>query len=243
MEKAHEALFVRLGVSIKDRLLYRLALTHPSVAGLGGDPTQNNQRLEFLGDAVLQLVLTTELYARFGSHPEGQLTKFRASLVNRRILGEIGRRLGLGPCMALSRGEDLTGGRDRCSTLADAFEAVIGAVYLDAGYEAAREMILRLFAAELDRVEETARPENPKGELQELIQAKSPLGPEYRVEDVSGPDHDRVFICAVYHSGRLLARGGGKSKKEAESAAAANALTALLNPETLGAPLGVDPAT
>src|SRR5438270_198518 len=136
---------VRLGYVFRDRSLLLLALTHPSVAHEQGVPMQTNQRLEFLGDAVLQLVLTRELYEKFPSFGEGPLTKARAKLVNRRSLAERARQLGLGGHLLLSRGEELSGGRDRPSALADTFEALLGAIFLDSGFEAARDFILRQF--------------------------------------------------------------------------------------------------
>ena len=126
----------RLGYQFRDEGLLRLALTHPSVAHEAGTPSPHNQRLEFLGDAVLQLVLTRELYEKFSAFDEGPLTKARAKLVNRRTLAEHARSLGLGPHLILSRGEEINGGRERGSTLADAFEAVLGAIFLDGGLEA-----------------------------------------------------------------------------------------------------------
>src|SRR5512137_1087556 len=143
----YEELQARLGYVFRDPGLLRLALTHPSVAHEQDSPIQTNQRLEFLGDAVLQLVLTRELYEKFPAFGEGPLTKARAKLVNRRTLAERARHLGIGQHLILSRGEELHGGRDRLSALADTYEALLGAVFLDAGFEAAREFILREFQA------------------------------------------------------------------------------------------------
>jgi ribonuclease-3 len=217
----------RLGYAFRDEGLLRLALTHPSVAHETGTPSPNNQRLEFLGDAVLQLVLTRELYEKFPTFDEGPLTKARAKLVNRRTLAEHARPLGMGAHLILSRGEEANGGRERASTLADAFEALLGAVFLDGGYEAAREFILREFGAAFGKLSVLPIIENPKGELQELFQARSPEAPEYHVISATGPDHDRVFECTVQHEGVELARGSGKSKKAAESDAALAALKKL----------------
>jgi ribonuclease-3 len=217
----------RLGYVFRDPALLRLALTHPSVAHEQGASLQTNQRLEFLGDAVLQLVLTRELYEKFPDVDEGPLTKARAKLVNRRTLAEHGRRLGLGQHMLLSRGEELHGGRERGSALADAFEALVGAVFLDGGFELAREMLLRLFEGATGQLSVIPILENPKGELQEWLQAVSPEAPRYHVVSASGPDHDRVFECTVHHNGEELARGHGKSKKAAESDAATAALKKL----------------
>jgi len=207
--------------------LLQLALTHPSVAHEQDLPIQTNQRLEFLGDAVLQLVLTRELYEKFPAFGEGPLTKARAKLVNRRTLAERARQLGLGRHLILSRGEELSNGRERPSALADTFEALLGAVFLDGGFGAAREFILRQFADAFGELTVIPILENPKGELQELLQSFSSEAPRYHVVSATGPDHDRVFECTVHHCGVELARGQGKSKKTAESEAALAALSIL----------------
>ncbi|HTX21843.1 MAG TPA: ribonuclease III [Candidatus Aquilonibacter sp.] len=217
----------RLGYNFRDENLLRLAVTHPSVAHESGAPVQHNQRLEFLGDAVLQLVLTQKLYEKFPAFDEGPLTKARAKLVNRKTLAERSRSLDLGTHLILSRGEEMHGGRERASTLADAFEALLGAIFLDGGFEAAREFILREFGAAFGELSALPNMENPKGELQELLQSGSPHAPEYQTISATGPDHDRVFECVVRHEGVELARGSGKSKKDAESAAALAALKKL----------------
>jgi len=176
---------------------------------------------------VLQLVLTDELYEKFPAMGEGPLTKARAQMVNRRALAKQGRRLGLGEHLILSRGEEASGGRERPSALADAFEALLGAIFLDGGFKAARDFVLRQFHEEFGELEVIPNLENPKGELQELLQANSTEAPQYQLESVSGPDHDRLFESAVYHQGVELGRGRGKSKKEAESQAALVALGKL----------------
>ena len=217
----------RLGYQFQDRGLLRLALTHPSVAHEQSAPIQTNQRLEFLGDAVLQLVLTRELYQKFPAVGEGLLTKARAQLVNRRSLAEQARQLGLGQHLIVSRGEEQSGGRERLSSLADTFEALLGAVFLDGGFEAAREFILREFVTSFGELSVIPTLDNPKGELQEFLQASSSEAPRYHVVSATGPDHDRVFECTVHHQGVELARGQGKSKKAAESEAALAALIKL----------------
>ena len=214
----------RLGYKFRDENLLRLALTHPSVAHESGVPTAHNQRLEFLGDAVLQLVLTRELYEKFPAFDEGPLTKARAKLVNRRTLAEHARALELGAHLILGHGEATHGGRERASTLADAFEALLGAIFLDGGFDAAREFILREFSPAFGKLSVLPTIENPKGELQELLQTRSPHAPQYQTISATGPDHDRVFECIVHHEGVELARGSGKSKKAAESDAALAAL-------------------
>ena len=223
----YEELQDRLGYVFRDSSLLQLALTHPSVAHEQGSPVQTNQRLEFLGDAVLQLVLTRELYEKFPGFGEGPLTKARAKLVNRRTLAERARHLVLGQHLILSRGEEMHGGRERLSTLADGYEALLGAIFLDGGFGAASEFILRQFQAAFGGLSVIPILENPKGELQELLQAVSPEAPEYQVVSASGPDHDRLFECTVHHAGAELARGQGKSKKAAESEAAMAALAKL----------------
>ncbi len=217
----------RLGYSFRDENHLRLALTHPSIAHEANMATEHNQRLEFLGDSVLGLVLTWQIYDKFPGADEGSLTKSRAKLVNAGSLAAHGRALGLGAHLILSRGEENTGGRDRASALADAFEALLGAIFLDGGFGAAREFILREFAAEFSALAEPAGIDNPKGELQELLQSRSPNAPQYQFVSASGPDHDRDFECAVLHDGVELARGCGKSKKAAESEAALAALQKL----------------
>ncbi|MGB7767229.1 MAG: ribonuclease III [Verrucomicrobiia bacterium] len=217
----------RLGFRFRDEGLLRLALTHPSVAHESGEPTAHNQRLEFLGDAVLQLVLTHELYDKFSAFDEGPLTKARAKLVNRRTLAEHASTLDIGAHLILSRGEEGSGGRERASTLADAFESLLGAIFLDGGFGAAREFILREFSSAFGKLNVPPTIENPKGELQEWLQARSPESPQYHVISATGPDHDRVFECIVQHNGVELARGSGKSKKAAETDAALAALKKL----------------
>jgi ribonuclease-3 len=223
----YEALQERLGYAFRDPALLQLALTHPSVAHEHNAALETNQRLEFLGDAVLQLVLTRELYEKFPAFDEGPLTKARAKLVNRRTLAERARHLAIGEHLIVSRGEELHGGRERPSALADTYEALLGAIFLDGGFEAARDFILREFQAAFGGLLVIPILENPKGELQELLQAVSPEAPQYHVVSATGPDHDRIFECTVHHAGAELARGQGKSKKAAESEAALAALTRL----------------
>lgn len=217
----------RLGWRFRDPQLLQLALTHPSVVHGEPDNLQHYQRLEFLGDAVLGLVLTKELYGRFPTFGEGPLTKARAQMVNRRSLADQGRRLGLGEQLIMSHGEEASGGRHRPSALADAYEALVGAVFLDGGLDAAREFIMRGFAEFWEKLTAIPKLENPKGELQELLQARSPAAPRYRLTSAFGPDHDRVFECSVHHEGVELGRGRGRSKKSAESEAAQAALQRL----------------
>ncbi len=225
-----------LGYRFRRRDLLELALTHPSVTHDLGNGTPHNQRLEFLGDAVLQLVITSELYENFPAFGEGPLTQARAEMVNRRTLAHQSAVLGIGRFLRMSRSEESTGGRDRASALADAFEAVIGAIYLDGGLEPARTFILRRFHGAFGQLEALPSIHNPKGDLQELLQAESAEGPSYHLLSMNGPDHDRVFECAVIYRGETLGHGVGKSKKAAESEAARLALI-LLRARTAAVPL------
>lgn len=214
----------RIEYKFRNSLLLAEALTHPSLAYESQRPHFDNQRLEFLGDAVLQLVITEALYNLFPEATEGHLTKLRSRVVSRRALARFAMAIQLGDYVLLGKGEEATGGRRRLSTLADAFESLIGAVYLDSGQEAAKELILRLFEVEIEEMVESPEERNPKGELQESLQAIHPTAPVYRIISESGPDHRRVFQAEVTWQDKLLAAGKGKSKKEAEARAAAEAL-------------------
>ncbi len=221
------ALEETIGYTFKNADLLDLALTHPSSDRHVDGVRKNNQRLEYLGDAVLQLVLTDELYHRFPEEDEGMLTKARAGLVNQDTLAGLARKVGLGPLLCLSAGEDANGGRDRQTSLCDAFEAMLGAVYDDGGYPSAEKVIKLLFEDLLESVDTVPSNLNPKGELQELLQSTSNQPPTYEVVSSEGPDHDREFVCAVFHEGNELGRGEGKSKKAAEISAAEAALARM----------------
>ncbi len=208
----------------RNSLLLAEALTHPSLAYESHKPHFDNQRMEFLGDAVLQLVVTEVLFKKFPDFTEGKLTKLRSRVVSRTALARFAMAIHLGDYVLLGKGEESTGGRRRLSTLADAFESLIGAVYLDAGLVPARDLILRLFEAEIGNMITSPEERNPKGELQEVLQAIHPKAPIYQVIGETGPDHRRVFQSQVNWQDQVLATGKGKSKKEAEARAAAEAL-------------------
>lgn len=214
----------RIHYKFRNSFLLAEALTHPSLAYESQKPHFDNQRLEFLGDAVLQLVVTEKLFKMFPDFTEGRLTKLRSRVVSRRALARFAMVIHLGDYVLLGKGEEATGGRRRLSTLADAFEALIGAVYLDAGPEEARRLVLDLFESEIGNMVSSPEERNPKGELQELLQAIQPQAPVYRIVGESGPDHRRVFQAEVSWRNLVLATGKGKSKKEAEARAAAEAL-------------------
>jgi ribonuclease-3 len=219
----------RLGHVFADPALLRQALTHASFGHEKRQRLPDNQRLEFLGDAVLQLAVTEELYRRFPELPEGRLTVLRARLVNRHHLQAVAQALGLGEHLILGRGEENSQGRQRGSILADAVEAVIGAVFSEAGWEGVRTIILRLLEPSLAGLSEEgdALAANPKGSLQEKLQADGEHPPVYRCVEETGPAHARVYEVVVEWQGRELGRGRGASKKEAETRAAEAALEAL----------------
>jgi ribonuclease-3 len=216
----------RIHYKFRNSLLLAEALTHPSLAYESPCPHFDNQRLEYLGDAVLQLIVTEELYRMFPDFTEGRLTKLRSRVVSRHALARFASAIHLGEYVLLGKGEEASGGRRRPSTLADAFEALIGAVYLDAGPGPARELVLRLFQSEIGGMAASPEERNPKGELQECLQAIHPQAPNYRIIGESGPDHRRVFQAEVSWQGRVLATGRGRSKKDAETRAAAEAMRA-----------------
>jgi ribonuclease-3 len=213
-----------LGTAVEPGLLER-ALTHRSYAyEHGGLPT--NERLEFLGDSVLGLVVTDALYRTHPDLPEGQLAKLRASVVNTRALAGVARSLELGKWLRLGKGEEVTGGRDKASILADTMEALIGAVYLDRGLEAATVMVRRLFDPLMLAATEEGAALDWKTSLQELTAARGLGVPEYVVEE-SGPDHQKAFTAAAVVQGAVHGEGAGRSKKEAEQQAAETAWRAI----------------
>lgn len=214
----------RIHYKFRNSLLLAEALTHPSLAYESQKPHFDNQRLEFLGDAVIQLVVTEQLYRMLPDFTEGHLTKLRSRIVSRNALARFAMAIQLGDYVLLGKGEEASGGRRRASMLADAFEALIGAVYLDSGHQQAKDLVLRLFQDEIGDMISSPEERNPKGELQECLQALHPQAPVYRIIGESGPDHRRVFQAQVSWCERVLATGRGKSKKEAEARAAAEAL-------------------
>lgn len=214
----------RIGYKFRNSLLLAEALTHPSLSFERKTFHFDNQRLEFLGDAVLQLIVTHHLYRLFPTFSEGQLTKLRSRLVSREGLKRHALALGLGDYLMLGRGEEASRGRERASTLADVFEALVGALYLDSDLETVRRFVLRVAGDEISLLAREPAEHNPKGELQEVLQAISLQSPAYEVVAESGPDHLKEFVCRVLWEGRELGRGAGQSKKQAEINAATDAL-------------------
>jgi ribonuclease III len=214
----------RLGYQFKNADLLRRALTHPSHGHERRRKEADNQRLEFLGDAVLQLAITESLYARFPDHAEGQLTPLRANLVNRDQMQQLAETLGLGPHLVLGKGEEQNGGRTRGSNLADAMEAVFGALYVDAGWDISREIVQRLLQPYIHSLLTQKQSTNPKGDLQEKLQTAGGEAPSYECCSESGPAHNRRYEVRVTWQEKELGRGVGSSKKEAETNAARAAL-------------------
>jgi ribonuclease-3 len=214
-----------LGVGFADPTLLDAALTHRSYA-FEQELDVNNERLEFLGDAVLGLVVTDMAYRTFPDLAEGELAKLRASIVNMSALADVARKLGLGQAVKLGHGEEMSGGRDKASILADALEALLGAVYLDRGLDVARSLIERLFLPRMNAYVRGEGERDYKTILQELASQDLRALPEYRIEE-SGPDHQKEFSATVYLAGKPWGSGVGRSKKGAEQQAAHEAYRRL----------------
>ncbi|MCB1155210.1 ribonuclease III [bacterium] len=217
-----DELCARMGVEIHDRSLLVQALTHRSYGNQR--ETGDYERLEFLGDAVLELAISRVLWDAFPDMDAGELTKFRASIVNKRSLAGLARRLNIGPFIRLSRGEAHTSGREKNSILADVYEAVLGAMFLDRGFEVAAEFVRVQFDAVVQGETRSYKMIDYKTRLQEITQAESGVAPEYQVVEEIGPDHDKRFIVELLVLGEVVSLGEGKTKKEAEQQAAKSAL-------------------
>lgn len=215
----------QLGLKFRNPDLLRQALTHRSYINENpGSRLSHNERLEFLGDAVLELVTTEYLYNNFPEMSEGEMTSLRAALVNSNMTSFVANRLRFNDFLLLSRGEAKDTGRGRQYILANALEAVIGAIYLDLGYEAARDFVIREIIPELSRIREEKLYRDPKSRFQEEAQDKVGITPAYEVLREWGPDHDKHFVVGVFLEKELVAQGEGKSKQEAQQKAAEEAL-------------------
>tara|TARA_B110000483_G_scaffold39296_1_gene48574 strand:+ start:2183 stop:2884 length:702 start_codon:yes stop_codon:yes gene_type:complete len=225
MDSPVEQLQTRISYRFRDPTLLDLALTHPSWLQDHPDGLDSNQRLEFLGDAVLQLALTEHLFELYPQGREGDLSKRRAALSNGTYLAKIAKEIELGDALKLSQSEQDTGGREKSSALEDAFEALLGAIISDSDFEKAKSVILHLFGDLPKRLDEVIPEENPKGRLQEKVQPG--LGNEalrYAVQHIAGDDHAREYEAQVFLQDRLIGTGRGSSKKAAEEEAARDAL-------------------
>jgi ribonuclease-3 len=232
----------RLGVSFTDPHLLEQALIHSSYVNEHAAPgVVANERLEFLGDAVLSLIISEALWSRHPDEPEGLLTTRRAAIVSAAGLARIADRLDLGRYIVLGQGAERSGERWRGSVLASAFEALVAAVYLDLGIDAARDLVVGIAAPELDAAAPPLTLKSPKSQLQELSYGQHGRPPTYRVLTVSGPDHAREYRVEVVVSGRVLGEGAGRNRREAETVAAAQALAVLaedpLRPPGAGQPM------
>jgi ribonuclease-3 len=217
-----------LGYFFQNQRLMEEAFCHSSFANESGDPDhENNERLEFLGDAVLDLAISHVLMERFDDAREGDLSKYRARVVNERGLCQVARGLCLGDYILLGKGEEITGGREKPSILANTMEALLGAIYLDGGFSAAKEIIARLFLPLVDKIERGRGAGDSKSRLQEYTQDHFKTRPEYLLISESGPAHDKTFVVAISLNNKIMAEGEGKSKKVAEQKAAREAYRCL----------------
>jgi ribonuclease-3 len=218
----------RIGHTFRDRGLLERAVTHLSYLADHPEAGESNQRLEFLGDAVLQILIAEELFTLFPQEREGMLSKRRATLVNGTFLAQLAREISLDECLRLGASEEATGGRLRSSSLGDAMEALVGAIYLDSDIDKARRVVRDLYGPLPERLAVVEDVENPKGRLQELVQpVHGNAALRYEVLDIRGEDHARDYTVAVFLNDRQLGSGRGGSKKQAEEAAAREALRIL----------------
>ncbi|MDI9477978.1 MAG: ribonuclease III [Bacillota bacterium] len=215
----------KIKINFKDKLLLQRALTHKSFSNENTDlALRDNERLEFLGDSVLSIIISSYIFDNFPDYPEGELAKMRSVIVSEPSLAAVARNINLGKYILLGKGEDLSGGRNRNSILADTIEALIGAIYLDKGIIIAGNFIIKHFKDKIEKVEKGEYIQDYKTILQEYIQKDSIAGPVYHVVREDGPDHHKLFTVQVRHREQLLGIGKGYSKKEAEQNAAKEAL-------------------
>ncbi len=215
----------KLNINFKNKDLLIQAFVHRSYLNENPDfHLYHNERLEFLGDAVLELVVTEDLYKNYPDKPEGELTNWRASLVNSKILSRIAKELNFNDFLLLSKGQLKERGKARNYILANAFEAVVGAIYLDMGYKTAKQFIKKDLMKELPNILEKGLYKDAKSRFQEETQEKTGITPSYKVLKETGPDHDKQFVVGVFLEKKLIAKGEGSSKQEAEESAAKNAL-------------------
>lgn len=212
-----------LGITINNAALLREALTHSSYTNENAD-AKSNERLEFLGDAVLGLILAQQLFIDYPEMEEGKLTYLRSLLVRRSALADLAKSINLGSYLLMGKGEESSGGREKASNLAGAMEAVIAAVFLDQGWTKAQKCVLQLFNSEMERLKHEQAASDYKSRVQEIVQAQYKLTPGYRITNESGPDHARQFTAEILAGEKVLARGSGRSKKLAEAEAARIAL-------------------
>ncbi len=215
----------QLGVKFKDIELLKRSLTHRSILNEKKNKgIQHNERVEFLGDAVLELIVSEHLFHQYPDRPEGELTSFRSAVVNTSSLGDTSRNLNLGKYLVMSKGEEMTGGRDKEYLLANVFEAVLGAIYLDQGYDVAKEFVKRHLTTKIPKIVKYRLDIDPKTKLQEKSQRLLKCTPTYKVINEDGPDHDKIFTVLVKINGEAYGEGSGPNKQKAEEHAASEAL-------------------
>jgi ribonuclease-3 len=220
-----------IGYHFADRRLLRLSLTHRSIARTADQPMPSNERLEFLGDSVLGLIIAAQLFEDYPDLSEGDLTKHKAMLVNETTLSTVAIEIGLNHYVYVSAEEEKSGGRERPSIVSDAFESIIGAVYLDGGLRAARSLVLKTIYARKASILADDSQRNYKGDFLEMVQARAVGMPRYDIVSETGPDHDKTFNVVVTVAGEEVGQGTGSSKKEAEQKAAAEALQRMAESE------------
>ncbi len=216
-----------LGITFTDKGLLQQAFIHRSyINEHAGSGLSHNERLEFLGDAVLELIVTDHLFEKFSAKPEGELTAYRASLVNTNSISDAARENGFDEFLMLSKGEARDTGKARAYILANTYEAFIGAAYLDQGYDTAKQFVLKTLIPKLDIILQEGLWRDAKSYVQEKSQEHESVTPSYKVLHEIGPDHDKIFTVGIYFGSKLIAEGKGSSKQEAETDAARNALKA-----------------
>jgi ribonuclease-3 len=226
LDNAREIVEKALGYRFRDISRFVEALTHKSFSNeqISQTPPPHNERLEFLGDAVLELIVSDHIFQRFPELDEGQLTRIRAEVVNEKSLARIGRSIGLGECLLLGKGEEQSGGRQKASLIADAFEALLGAVFSDGGFEQASNVVLPIFVDSINQAANRKEGMDYKTRLQEWLQARKLGVPSYTMIASEGPDHKKTFTSQVSCDGKVLGQGRGRTKKAAEQEAARQAL-------------------
>jgi ribonuclease-3 len=213
-----------LNIQFNDFSLLKRALTHRSYLNENRGVEKSNERLEFLGDAVLELIISDYLYKKYPNRPEGDLTSFRSAIVRTESLAEASRELNYGKYLRMAKGEEESGGRDKDYILANTFESVLGAIYIDQGYEVCKDLVERILISKIDYIVEHRLDIDSKTKIQERAQAEYKETPTYEVIEEHGPDHDKEFVVVVKIGDRVLGQGKGASKQKAEEAAAENGL-------------------
>jgi ribonuclease-3 len=214
----------KLGIKFNDISLLKRALTHRSYLNENRDVEKNNERLEFLGDAVLELIISEHLYTKYPKRPEGDLTSFRSAIVRTESLADASRELEYGKYLYMSKGEEETGGRDKDYILANTFEAVLGAIYLDQGYSKCKDLVNKILISKIPNIVKNRLDIDSKTKIQEIAQAKYKKTPTYSVLKEYGPDHNKKFVVGVKIGNKIIGKGKGDSKQKAEEAAAQKGL-------------------